>query len=250
MAKTPQIYRKYKYFPKSSDKKVLGKYEAQAGQIVMFRYRSSVKQTKDKLPLVFVVDTDEFNPDVNARAIHGINLNYIPDGEVEKMFLFFLTKAGWDTHKITKFPRVNLWDEDDTLATRPEVLYRTIIQPFILPRFNCWRTYKYKQISTVEAVHYHFNAKPLIEAVSNVNKKTIDKKEMEYYSKRPMANKVDNLYRGKNAEELLKEWEELGVRLSKVEKEFTKNMIQGKSTYDKITGNLPKVPKPPKTNKK
>jgi len=47
MAIKPQIHRKYKYFPKSSDKKTIGKYEIQAGQIILIRYNSKIKKLKD-----------------------------------------------------------------------------------------------------------------------------------------------------------------------------------------------------------
>jgi|TARA_Y100000310_G_scaffold325154_1_gene388199 hypothetical protein len=215
MAIKPQIHRKYKYFPKGSDKKTIGKYEIQAGQIILIRYNSQIKKLKDRLPLVFVVDTDRYGS--GTKAIHGLNLNYIPDGEAEKMFLHFLTKTGWDKHRKSTFPRVNIWDEKDTIAARTESIYNTIIKPLILPRYSCWRTYKYSSMSSVEVVRYNFNAKPLVEAVSKTDGKTISNKKMSYYSKRTIHNKFSSFYRGKDYQKLLEQWKKMGLKFTEEE---------------------------------
>jgi len=217
MAKRAQIYRHYNNYSLSSDTKIINKWDVQAGQIVTFRYKSHIQKLKDRRPLLFVLDTDEYNPDPTIRALHGVNLNYIPEGEVEKMFLRILERVGWDIHKQTGFPRVDVWDEADTKAMRPVILYNTIIKPFVMPRFHCWRTYKYRTITTVEAVKYNFDAKPLVEASSKANSSPISKSKMNYYLHRTINNKYSAFYRSKDYKELLKDWKERGIKLSEEE---------------------------------
>ena len=55
-----------------------------SGMLIEFNYLD--KDNNKSMPLVFVVDTDEYTTR-DKKVFHGINLNYMPYTEVEKFFV-------------------------------------------------------------------------------------------------------------------------------------------------------------------
>ena len=115
-------YNHKKYYRNSENRSLIGKFQVTTGMLITFRYPSK----GDKRPLVFVMDTDEFAaPD--KKKFSGINLNYLPYLQIERLFVQMLSRAGWDRDKHTQIPKVNLWEEEDA-GVRPLGIYKTFIK--------------------------------------------------------------------------------------------------------------------------
>ena len=95
--------RHRRFYSKTTDRKSIARMEINSGMIIEFNYRD--KQKRPSRPLVFVMDTDEF-VSKDKKIFHGVNLNYLPAMEVEKLFLNMMTKTGFEIDKETKFPKV------------------------------------------------------------------------------------------------------------------------------------------------
>jgi len=144
------------------NRKQIPKFDIKTGMIVTFGY-----QGYDNRPLVFVMDTDEYTSS-DKKSFSGINLNYIPVGEINNLFVRILQKAGWELDKKTKLPKVALYDEENP-GTKIEPIYNSIIKTRLINRGkDCWRTYKYTKIKgTVEVIKFNFNVSPLKEIVDD-----------------------------------------------------------------------------------
>ena len=143
---------------KPEHRKSIGKFHSQVGMIVTFKYKEA---KKDKRPLVFIMDTDEFVKKENKK-ISGINLNYLPIPYLNKFFIKMLEKVGWEYDKYTKLPKVDLWDEENP-GIKPNIIYRKLVKVFLLKKSDCWRSYNYDKITGMEHVNFNFNVKPLNE---------------------------------------------------------------------------------------
>ena len=151
--------RHRRFYSGRNDKKSIPPMDIKSGMIVEFQY---LDRNKDKsIPLVFVVDTDEYGTK-DKKLFHGLNLNHIPHTEVEKFFQAMGTKTGWELDKQSKFPKMNLYEEEDT-GLRPDVFYKPIIKAKVLNRFDCWRTYKYTRVKSVKQIKWNFQSKELKE---------------------------------------------------------------------------------------
>ena len=144
--------------------------------IVTFRYP---RGTKDPRPLVFVMDTDEYVTPASKKSFSGVNLNYLTISEINLLFIRMLNKVGWELDRVTRRPKVDLWD-DEEMGLRPQIIYDQILKTTILKKRNCWRKYKHEKISQVEQVTFNFNVSPLnqlskIEGLSKVTKSDMEK---------------------------------------------------------------------------
>ena len=181
-----------RFYPKANDRVRLTKFNIKSGMIVEFPYTD--KFNNKSKPLVFVMDTDEFTSP-EKKNFSGINLNYLPYLQIERFFVKMLSRAGWDKDKHTKIPKVNLWEEEDS-GVRPLGIYKTFLKTSLLKRFDCWRSYKYKNVRSVFQIKYHFKTKPLSEvydiALSKAAK-TKDKELLPKVSKTEMYKLLRNM---------------------------------------------------------
>jgi hypothetical protein len=151
--------RHRRFYSGRNDKKSIPPMDIKSGMIVEFQY---LDRNKDKsIPLVFVVDTDEYGTK-DKKLFHGLNLNHMPHTEVEKFFQAMVTKTGWELDKQSKFPKMNIFEEEDR-GVRPDVFYKPIIKAKVLNRFDCWRTYKYTRVKSVKQIKWNFQSKELKE---------------------------------------------------------------------------------------
>tara|TARA_Y100000310_G_C20329959_1_gene644789 strand:- start:56 stop:655 length:600 start_codon:yes stop_codon:yes gene_type:complete len=155
MAQPKSRYNHRRFYQKSERRKIIPKFEITAGMIITFKYDKG----RDTRPLVFVMDTDEYVK-AEKRRFSGINLNYMPIGELNQLFIKILAKTGWEYSKITKMPKVDIWDEENP-GMRPEIIYNQIIKKQVLNKRDCWRTYKYIKCNMIEQVNFQFNIPPL-----------------------------------------------------------------------------------------
>tara|TARA_R100000988_G_scaffold11939_1_gene6724 strand:- start:106 stop:588 length:483 start_codon:yes stop_codon:yes gene_type:complete len=151
--------RHRRFYPKKDDKKIISPMNIKSGMIVEFQYRD--KDNNKSIPLVFVVDTDEYGTR-DKKLFHGLNLNHMPHTEVEKFFQAMGNKVGWELDKQSKFPKMNIYEEEDA-GIRPNVVYKPIIKAKVLNRFDCWRTYKYTRVKSVNQIKWNFQSKALKE---------------------------------------------------------------------------------------
>tara|TARA_Y100000034_G_scaffold111980_1_gene145568 strand:- start:18 stop:560 length:543 start_codon:yes stop_codon:yes gene_type:complete len=175
-----QIQSHRKYYQKAENRRFINKFNINTGMIITFRYVGS----KDPKPLVFIMDTDEFTT-ADKKSVSGINLNYLPIGEVNRLFIRILGNVAWELDIQTRFPKVNFWDEEEP-GIKPNIIYDKIIKPELLPRRDCWRTYKYNKIASVEQIIFEFDAKPLnqLSEIAKTKKlETISKSDMYKYLK-------------------------------------------------------------------
>ena len=104
------------------------------GMIAQFKY--SGDKIFDKNPLIMVV-YNEYGGDL----VHGINLNYLPESQVQKLFctceLLHKGASVYSKEKITRKVQSQLGDYDDTLPNRN--LLKEEFSRIMLP------TYKEKQ---------------------------------------------------------------------------------------------------------
>ena len=163
-------YNHKRFYSKPEQRKIIPRYEITNGMIINFRYKGS---NYDKRPLVFVMDTDEFVKQ-KEKKFSGINLNYLPIGDVNKFFMRVLTKTGWEYSKITKMPKVDIWDEENP-GLRPKILYESVVKKSLLNRRDCWRTYKYHKCSGIEQINFKFNTYPLTKLLESQEVKKITK---------------------------------------------------------------------------
>lgn len=141
--------------------------QIKSGMIVEFMYRD--RNDNPSRPLVFVMDTNEYVAS-NKKTFSGLNLNHLPHTEVEKMFINMGTKVGWELDLETKFPKLNLYEEEN-VGVRPSVVFKPFVKAKILNRFDCWRTYKYNGVKSVSHIKWKFQSKELKDIYKNLEKK-------------------------------------------------------------------------------
>ena len=149
-------YNHKRFYSNPKQRKMIPRYEITNGMIITFRYKGG---NRDQRPLVFVMDTNEYVT-TQKRNFSGVNLNYLTLGEVNKFFLKVLTRARWEYSKITKMPKVDIWDEENP-GVRSQIIYEHIVKKTLLNKRDCWRTYKYNKCASIEQVNFKFNVHPL-----------------------------------------------------------------------------------------
>ena len=156
------------------------------GMIVQFRYSGDT--IFDKNPLIMVV-YNEYG--VHDSNLHGVNLNYLPEAQVQKLFctceLLHKGASVYSNQKITRKIQSQMDDYDDTLPNRnllkeefsrimlptykekqggggaplgrPEaqrqmkMLYTKVLKRFI-KKFDVYRSYKTSKMKTIKVVKY------------------------------------------------------------------------------------------------
>ena len=123
------------------------------------------------------MDTDEYATPSKKKSFSGVNLNYLPVGELNKFFLLILKKAPWEKDKFTGMPKVDLYDNENP-GIRPSVIYENIVKPRILKKRDSWRTYKYNKITHVEQIAFKFENKVLNKLVQSFNNQVNDEDKL------------------------------------------------------------------------
>jgi len=158
--------RHRRFYSKQENLKSIPKMEIKSGMMVEFNYRD--KDNKPSRPLVLVLDTDEYTTTMK-KNFSGLNLNYLPHTEIEKLFENISQRVGWELDKQTNFPKLDLYEEEN-VGVRPMVIFKPFIKAKILNRFDAWRTYKYRQVKTVKQIKYKFQSNKLSKIYENLMK--------------------------------------------------------------------------------
>ena len=156
--------RHRRFYSKREDKISIPKLQIKSGQIVEFSYKD--KNNKPSKPLVFVMDTNEYVAK-DKKTFSGVSLNYIPSMEIERLFKNIIKKTGFEIDKETKFPKINLYEEED-IGLRPSVIWKPFVKEKLMNRFDCWRTFKYTNVRNVKQIKYNFTSKELQKIYENI----------------------------------------------------------------------------------
>ena len=156
--------RHRRFYSKQEDKTSIPKLQIKSGQIVEFNYRD--KNNNPSKPLVFVMDTNEYVAK-DKKTFSGVSLNYIPSMEIERLFKNIIKKTGFEIDKETKFPKLNLYEEED-IGLRPRIIWKPFVKEKLMNRFDCWRTFKYTNVRNVKQIKYNFTSKELQEVYKNL----------------------------------------------------------------------------------
>ena len=156
--------RHRRFYSKREDKVSIPKLQIKSGQIVEFNYRD--KNNNPSKPLVFVMDTNEYVAK-DKKTFSGVSLNYIPSMEIERLFKNIIKKTGFEIDKETKFPKINLYEEED-IGLRPSVIWKPFVKEKLMNRFDCWRTFKYTNVRNVKQIKYNFTSKELQKVYENI----------------------------------------------------------------------------------
>ena len=154
------------------------------GTIVEFKY--SGEKIFDKKPMVLILWND-----YEDYKIHGINLNYLPESQVQKLFctceLLHKGASVYSNEKIERRVQSHMGDYDDTLPYRNllkeeftrimlptykerqggdgsplgkaeaqrqmKMLYEKILKKFI-NKFDVYRSYKKDKMKTIQVIKY------------------------------------------------------------------------------------------------
>jgi hypothetical protein len=135
-------------------KNIISKSELKPGMIVLFKY--SGKKISDKSPLIlFLYD------DVSNKLIHGLNLNYLYEHDIQKIFKAISKKVDISisyTDNPNGYPYIQLnKNSKSTIGFGAKQLYEDVIKPeiFSIQRTkDCYRTYNVKNISSLKLVNY------------------------------------------------------------------------------------------------
>ena len=139
----------------------LNKWNIVNGMVVRFYHNTP--GIHDNRPLVFVFDTDEFNVESKSRKFSGINLNYLPEAIVQKLFSrlskrLTLTNSGVVSRaRHDEFLRFDIKDEEDPAGIPPSVLYESTIKPLVISHYDSYRSYLYRNITRCELIDYRMN---------------------------------------------------------------------------------------------
>ena len=128
------------------------------GMILRFNYRE--KTAFDKIPLIFYLYRDR-----EKQMIHGINMNYLTNNEVNRMFMVIsqkiditlVEKHDTDNDLNSPYSFVKLKNKGAIAKSEREELYNNTIKVFLRKRkLDAYRTYYFKSMANVKVIHYKF----------------------------------------------------------------------------------------------
>tara|TARA_Y100000593_G_scaffold57224_1_gene106521 strand:+ start:3755 stop:4348 length:594 start_codon:yes stop_codon:yes gene_type:complete len=147
MAKKISHYRNYQNRRKIKPLNIM------PGMILEFNYSSTT--AFDKKPLVLILHRPrEYN------VIDGLNLNYLTTNELGQVIrqINKVSKVVWTEVGDSWFKRFQIKGDMSAKGVPADKLYEGIIKARILPKFDCYRTYKTQQIRNLQVVDLDFKA--------------------------------------------------------------------------------------------
>ena len=122
------------------------------GNLIRFNY--SGKNIYDKRPLIIFLGIDPAD-----NLVHGINLNYLYEDTVQRLFEKINSRfpvTSKSDHLVKEsYTKIHL---ASTGLFSAQKLYEVSIKPFLVPSVeSSYRTYKIKNISSVEYIKYELD---------------------------------------------------------------------------------------------
>ena len=122
------------------------------GTIVQFNYIGN--KIFDKKPMVLVLWND-----YQGYKIHGVNLNYMKDPQIEMLFTLLSKRTTVKLEEESKFLnekylRVGIKGFRSPQGIPAKALYKSIIKPRYMKNFDLYRTYDIKKIKALKVINY------------------------------------------------------------------------------------------------
>ena len=201
--------KKINHYRRILSKVKIPKNELTPGMIISFNYRG--KGIYDKIPLILFLYND-----ISTNLIHGLNLNYLYEKDVQNIF-----------EKISKKVDISIkYDENEegnsyvSLNKNPtskrgfgaKKLYEQVIKPsiFSMERTkNCYRTYKLNNISNLMLMNYRLDIiEKYIREQTELSKNDLKSNELfKVIKEQQIEIKTDNI-RSKKQDDIRKDIQE------------------------------------------
>ena len=125
------------------------------GMVISFMYKSESRF--DKRPCILFLWLDKKTSD--KELLHGINLNYLKDSQIELLFQQLQKKTTVQLEDKSKFLqesylRVGIKGRRSPEGIPAKLLYKTIIQPRFMKKFDIYRTYDISKIKGLRVINY------------------------------------------------------------------------------------------------
>tara|TARA_Y100001963_G_C6780625_1_gene449638 strand:+ start:171 stop:806 length:636 start_codon:yes stop_codon:yes gene_type:complete len=139
--------------------KVISKRDIIPGMIITFSYKG---YHNDPKPLILFLGLERQKSTTSDDLIHGINLNYLHESAVQKLFEELSkhtpVKFGKGLEKWgSNFGFVEIEKEMESPGNNAKVLYETVIRPKLMRSSytkNCYRTYFFNKMQSISLVNY------------------------------------------------------------------------------------------------
>ena len=181
------LKRKISHERRIQSEKTISKNKLAPGMMITFNYSS--KGIYDKTPFVLFLYEDK-----SKKLIHCINLNYLPESVVQKLFKDISkvvpVEFSGNTDLNKPFTGVDMTGEDSSgdIATNRKststanMLYEKVIKPKLLnisSTENCYRTYSINKVSSIKVVSYKLDViEKDIRGIADVNSGEISSAEL------------------------------------------------------------------------
>ena len=144
------ISRKINHSPRILGSEHIHMNEVVNGMILSFGYRG--KKIYDQTPMILFLYRD-------GHLIHGINLNYLTESEVQHLFKSILKSTNIKMteleHLEEKHTLIGIHDKKNSSGISPEKFYNKFLKgDFLLEHPNSYRTYDSSKISGIKSINY------------------------------------------------------------------------------------------------
>ena len=142
----------------------ISKRNIKPGMIVTFSY---VGYHNDPKPLILFLGVEEKRGGTRDDLLHGINLNYLHEANVQKLFteLSKKTPVRFDDQSFkewgSSFGYVEIEKDINSPGNNANVIYETVIKPKLMRAAytkNCYRTYFFNKVQSLKLVNYKLDA--------------------------------------------------------------------------------------------
>ena len=125
------------------------------GMVVSFMYKST--RRFDKRPCILFLWLDKKNSD--KELLHGINLNYLNIQQIELLFQLLQKRTTVGLEDESKFLReeylrVGIKGRRGPKGVMAKGLYKTIIKPKFMKKFDIYRTYDIKKVKGLRVINF------------------------------------------------------------------------------------------------
>jgi hypothetical protein len=187
--------KKINHYRRILSKKTIPKNKLTPGMIISFRYKG--KDIYDKIPLILFLYND-----ISTNLIHGLNLNYLYEKDVQDIFETISKKVNisieYDENEKGNSYVVLNKNPKSKIGFGAKKLYEQVIRPsiFSMERTkNCYRTYKLNNISNLMLINYRLDIiEKYIREQTDLSKNDIKSNELfKVVKEQQIETKTDNV---------------------------------------------------------
>ncbi len=169
------VSRKNSHSRRIESRKHIHDNELVNGMMVEFNYRGS--NIYDQIPLILFLYKDK-------DLIHGINLNYLSESEVQSFFKDVIKvtdiEVGENFNIGKEFTMIELMDKKQKSGITSSTFYEKSVKPKLLnKKDNCYRTYNVNKMSNLKVVNYKLDVvEKAVRNSTGLNKSDISSTEL------------------------------------------------------------------------